>query len=66
MKGIFFGTGGACGGGEKGWPLQREEKKEEDMLGIKYTDRDKVDLLIECLWFRREARAIEAGGWRRE
>lgn len=60
-NGIFFGTGGACGGGEKGWPLQREEKREEDALGMKRKERDKVYPLIERLGLSREARAIELG-----
>ncbi len=65
MKGTFFGSGGDCWGGEKGWSLQREEeeKREEDMWGIKKKERDKVEPLnlIEHLVFRREARAMELG-----
>jgi hypothetical protein len=66
LNGTFFGTGGACGGGEKGWPLQREEKREEDALGMKRKERDKAYPLIERLGLSREARAIELGGWRME
>lgn len=63
MNGTFFGIGGVCWGGEKdgcSLPLQREENREEDMWGIKKTE----SCLIEQLGFRREARAIELGGWR--
>lgn len=66
MKGTFFGTGGGEAGGyggEKGWPLQSVEKREEDMLGNKQKDRDKEDLLIEHLGLRTtERRAIKPPG----
>ncbi len=63
------GNGGrhsACGGGEKGWRPQREEKREEDALGRKRKERDKVYHLIERFGLRSEVRAIELGGWRME
>jgi len=44
------GNGGrhsACGGGEKGWRPQREEKREEDALGRKRKERDKVAFSTE-------------------
>lgn len=51
------GNGGrhlACGGSEKGWRPQREEKREEDALGRKRKERDKVYHLIERFGLRSE------------
>ncbi|KAK9934920.1 hypothetical protein M0R45_022045 [Rubus argutus] len=37
-----------------GWPLQRVEKREEDMLGIRPKERDREDLWQGALWVKDE------------
>ena len=56
MKGTFFGSGGEeC---KVGWSLQRVEKREEDMLGIKVKVRD---FWREHFWLRMKERSRAIG-----
>jgi hypothetical protein len=60
VKGTFFGTGGEACDCEEGWPLQRVEKREEDMIGIRPKERDREDLCRELFGLRmKERRAMK-------